>query len=72
MSLYQKFLIAIAIIGLVGILVLVFNPHDLSWAANAEAYWGLISMVALMLAVWVYRKSEKIEEKIKKKQTEKE
>ena len=66
MSLYQKFLIIVAIIGIIGIPIFVLNHQDLSWEENTEAYWGLISMIALIAAVIVYRKSEKLEEKVEK------
>ena len=70
MSLYQKILIGAAVVGLIGIPVLVLDFSDLSWHHNQEGYWGMISMVALIGAVLFNRRSQQLEERLKSKERE--
>ncbi|MFA6403979.1 MAG: hypothetical protein WCX31_20460 [Salinivirgaceae bacterium] len=60
MSFFNKYLIFIGIIGLVGIPIFVLNFSDLSWKHNKESYWGMIAMVALIITqVALYLASKK-------------
>jgi tetrahydromethanopterin S-methyltransferase subunit E len=64
MSFYQKYLLVAASIGIIGIPIFVLDWNDLSWASNAEIYWGWISMVAIIVAVVVqYLASKKLKAK---------
>ncbi len=60
MSFYQKYLIAAAIFGIVGIPIFVLDLKNLSWDANREVYWGMISLIAIIVTVVVqYKASQK-------------
>jgi uncharacterized membrane protein len=62
MTFYSKCLIAVGIIGLSGIPLFILDYSDLSWNTNKESYWGMISMVALIIAVLVYHAALKREQ----------
>ncbi|HAM97221.1 MAG TPA: hypothetical protein DCQ26_01285 [Marinilabiliales bacterium] len=62
MTFYSKYLIAVGIIGLSGIPLFILDYSDLSWNTNKESYWGMISMVALIIAVLVYHVALKREQ----------
>ena len=45
-----------------GIPLFILDYSDLSWNTNKESYWGMISMVALIIAVLVYHVALKREQ----------
>ncbi len=65
MSLYSKYLIVVACIGLVGFPIFMLDTNDLSWINNRELYWGMIALVAMIAAVLVENRAKKIQNKIK-------
>ncbi len=65
MSLYQKFLIIVALIAIIGIPIFVIDFNNLSWNNNRESYWGLIAMIALIGAILLNNKSDALKKNIK-------
>ena len=64
MSLYSKYLIVAACIGLIGIPVFILDLNDLLWKNNKEIYWGMIALVALIGAVLFESRANTIQNKI--------
>lgn len=64
MDRYQKYLILVGIIGLIGIPVFVIDYSNLAWANNKESYWGMIAMVALILAVIFLHQANELQKKL--------
>lgn len=64
MSFYQKYLVVVAFLGIIGIPVFVLDPSDYSWQNNQEIYWGMISLFAIIVAVIAqYRAKKKLQRK---------
>lgn len=59
MTWYSKYLIIASIIGIVGIPIFTMDANDLSWSANKESYWGIISLFAIIITVFFEYKSRK-------------
>lgn len=68
MSLYSKYLIIVACIGLVGIPIFILDLSDLSWQSNKEVYWGLIALVALVGTVLLENRARVLQKKIDDKE----
>jgi len=65
MSLYSKYLIIVACIGLLGIPLLMLDFNNLLWKNNKETYWGMIALIALISAVLLENRATSIKNKIK-------
>ena len=68
MSLYSKYLIIVASVGLVCIPVIFLDVSSLGWQSNKEIYWGMIALIALIGTVLFDNTAREIEKKIKKKE----
>lgn len=64
MDRYQKFLILVAIVAIIGIPVFVLDFTDISWKNNRESYWGIIAMLALIGFVLLNNHSSKLAKQI--------
>lgn len=71
MDRYQKFLIIIAVVAILGIPVFVLDYSSLSWDNNRESYWGAISMLALIGFLLLNNHSKKLSKRIEKDETNK-
>jgi len=65
MTAYLKFLIIMAIVAIIGIPVFVLDFSNLAWSNNRESYWGMIAMVALIGAILLNNRSQKLAQKLK-------
>jgi len=66
MTLYSKYIISVACLGLVGICLFLLDFSDLSWYSNKEVYWGAIALIALLCTVLVENKAKQLEKRIRK------
>lgn len=64
MSVYQKFLIIMAVIAIIGIAFFMLDFSNLSWNNNKESYWGIIAMLALIGAILLNNRSQKLAKSI--------
>lgn len=60
MTWFSKYIIGASILGIIGIPVFIFELNDLSWQSNKESYWGIIALVAIVLAVFVEYKATQV------------
>lgn len=58
MSWYSKYIIVVSLVGIIGIPIFIIDANDIAWSSNKESYWGLISLFAIIVTVFVNNKSK--------------
>ena len=66
MTLFSKYLVSVSVLGIIGTFIFILDFNDLSWNTNKEIYWGIISLVAIIIAVLVENRIRIINKKGKK------